>query len=73
MKMKCPECSEGTIQKVTIENYQAKLKGISFPVENAEVGKCDHCNTELYNAKEIYIGSYAVYFIHIILFPVRNQ
>lgn len=51
--MKCPECKEGTIHKVIIEAYRAKLKGISFPVKNAEIGKCDSCDAELYSAKEI--------------------
>jgi putative zinc finger/helix-turn-helix YgiT family protein len=41
------------MQKVTIEDYQAKLKGISFPVKNAEIEKCDACGAELYGAKEI--------------------
>ena len=51
--MKCHECNKGTIQKVIVKEYKAKLKGITFPVENAEIGKCDTCDAELYSAKEI--------------------
>ncbi len=51
--MKCSKCKEGEVKKVTIEKYQARLKGISFPVDNAEIEKCDSCDAELYSAKEI--------------------
>ena len=51
--MKCPECAKGIIKKVIVKNYKAKLKGITFLVKNAEIGKCDNCCAELYNAKEI--------------------
>lgn len=51
--MKCPECNEGTIKKIIVKEYNARLKGINFPVKNAEIGKCDACEAELYSAKEI--------------------
>jgi len=43
----------GKFQKVIVENYNARLKGITFPVKNAEIGKCDSCEAELYSSKEI--------------------
>ena len=51
--MNCPECAKGTIQKVIVENYNAKLKGVIFPVKNAEIRKCDSCGVEIYSAKEL--------------------
>ncbi len=52
-KMKCPKCGKGKIQKIIIKNYNARLKGITFPVKNAEIGKCDTCDAKLYSANEI--------------------
>jgi len=41
------------MKEVVIEDYQARLKGITFPVKNAEYRECDTCGEKSYHCKEI--------------------
>ncbi|HXH09649.1 MAG TPA: type II TA system antitoxin MqsA family protein [Alphaproteobacteria bacterium] len=48
----CPECGQGTVRSTRIFNYKTKIKGYPFIVDEALIGVCDQCGSELFAPEE---------------------
>jgi len=48
----CEECGQGTVRENIFRNYQTKIKGYSFVVEEARIGVCDRCQAKHFNSQE---------------------
>jgi len=52
----CQECGEGIVRPQKISNYQTRVHGFPYSVEDAEdaiVGVCDKCGEEYFDASEL--------------------
>lgn len=52
-KMSCPKCKNGKLEVTVLRNFETRLKGIPFVVEDAKVLQCVKCGEKVYAAKEI--------------------
>ncbi len=48
----CEECFEGTVLKITVQNYKAKIEGRDFVVPEAVIGVCNKCEAKHFDIKE---------------------
>ncbi len=52
-KMSCPKCKSGKLEVTVLHDFETRLKGIPFVVEDAKVLQCAKCGEKVYAAKEI--------------------
>jgi putative zinc finger/helix-turn-helix YgiT family protein len=48
----CEECGKGTVRETIFRDYQTKIKGYSFVVDEAKIGVCDKCQAKHFNSTE---------------------
>lgn len=48
----CPECGRGTVKTTRVLNYQTRIKGSPFIVDEALIGVCDQCRAESFAPEE---------------------
>lgn len=48
----CEECGQGTVREKVFHDYQTKIKGYPFVVDEAKIGICDKCQAKHFNSKE---------------------
>jgi len=49
----CPECEIGTVETTRVLNYQTKVKGYPFVVDEAFIGICNNCSAESFAPEEL--------------------
>jgi putative zinc finger/helix-turn-helix YgiT family protein len=49
----CPECEIGTVNTTRVLNYQTKIKGYPFVVDEAFIGVCNNCGAESFAPEEL--------------------
>ncbi len=49
---KCQECGQGTVHEKVFHEYQTKLKGLPFTVDDARIGVCDQCGARHFDPNE---------------------
>ena len=49
---KCQECGRGIVKEHVVPQYQIKIKGYPFAVNDARIGVCDDCGAEHFSAQE---------------------
>jgi YgiT-type zinc finger domain-containing protein len=52
-KLKCPKCHKGNLARSTIKEFGAKLGGIPFTIDNAEVWRCAECGHVVATANDL--------------------
>ncbi|MBP7527345.1 MAG: hypothetical protein KA801_05445 [Syntrophorhabdaceae bacterium] len=48
----CEECGQGTVRENIVRNYQTRIKGYPFVVDEARIGICDRCQAKHFNSQE---------------------
>lgn len=48
----CPECGRGTVRTTRVQNYQTRIRGYPFVVNEALIGVCDRCQAESFAPEE---------------------
>lgn len=49
----CPECEVGTVETTRVLNYQTKIRGYPFIVDEAFIGVCNRCGAESFAPEEL--------------------
>jgi YgiT-type zinc finger domain-containing protein len=52
-QLKCPKCRKADLVRSTIENFDTKLGGVPFTIQNANVWRCGECGHVVATAKDL--------------------